>query len=140
MEKSNGFLKVTGILMIIGGVFTIIFSILAVVGVGALAATLGTEADLGLLMVSSIIGLISGVVSLIAGITGAKNANKPEKATACIAFGCLTVLLSILGSILNVVGGNQFSVLGLITGLIVPALYLVGAFQNKKRADITKAA
>ena len=140
MEKSNGFLKVTGILMIIGGVFTIIFSILAVVGVGALAATLGTEADLGLLMVSSIIGLISGVVSLIAGITGAKNANKPEKATACIAFGCLTVLLSILGSILNVVGGNQFSVLGLITGLIVPALYLVGAFQNKKRAGITKAA
>ncbi len=140
MEKSNGFLKVTGILMIIGGVFTIIFSILAVVGVGALAATLGTEADLGLLMVSSIIGLISGVVSLIAGITGAKNANKPEKATACIAFGCLTVLLSILGTILNVVGGNQFSVLGLITGLIVPALYLVGAFQNKKRAGITKAA
>ena len=140
MEKSNGFLKVTGILMIIGGVFTIVFSILAVVGVGALAATLGTEADLGLLMVSSIIGLISGVVSLIAGITGAKNANKPEKATACIAFGCLTVLLSILGSILNVVGGNQFSVLGLITGLIVPALYLVGAFQNKKRAGITKAA
>ena len=140
MEKSNGFLKVTGILMIIGGVFTIVFSILAVVGVGALAATLGTEADLGLLMVSSIIGLISGVVSLIAGITGAKNANKPEKATACIAFGCLTVLLSILGTILNVVGGNQFSVLGLITGLIVPALYLVGAFQNKKRAGITKAA
>ena len=140
MEKSNGFLKVTGILMIIGGVFTIVFSILAVVGVGALAATLGTEADLGLLMVSSIIGLISGVVSLIAGITGAKNANKPEKATACIAFGCLTVLLSILGTILNVVGGNQFSVLGLITGLIVPALYLVGAFQNKKRAAVAEAA
>ena len=140
MEKSNGFLKVTGILMIIGGVFTIIFSILAVVGVGALAATLGTEADLGLLMVSSIIGLISGVVSLIAGITGAKNANKPEKAMTCIVFGGLTVLLSVLGSILNVVAGSQFSVAGLITGLVVPALYLIGAFQNKNRADAAKAA
>ena len=140
MEKSNAFLKVAGILMIIGGVFTIIFSILAVVGVGALAATLGTEVDMGLLMVSSILGLISGIVSFIAGIMGTKNANKPEKAMACIVFGGLTVLLSVLGTILNVVGGSQFNVVGLITGLLVPALYLVGAFQNKKRAGSVQAA
>lgn len=136
MTKSNGFLKVAGILMIIGGVFTIIFSILAVIGVGALAATLGAEVNMGLVMVSSILSLVSGVVSLIAGIVGTKNANKPEKAMTCIVFGGLTVLLSLLGSILNVIGGSQFSVVGLITGLLVPVLYLIGAFQNKKRAAV----
>lgn len=140
MEKSNGFLKVTGILMIIGGVFTILLSILAVAGLGALAVTLGAEADWGLLAVSSIVGFISGAISLIAGIAGTKNANKPEKAMTCIIYGGLTVLLSILGSILNVLGGNQFSVIGLITGLLVPVLYLTGAFQNKKRADNAQAA
>ena len=140
MQKSNGFLKVAGILMIIGGVFTIIFSILAVIGVGALAASLGAEVDMGLVMVSAILGLISGIVSFIAGIMGTKNANKPEKAMTCIVFGGLTVLLSVLGSILNVVAGSQFSVVGLITGLLVPALYLIGAFQNKKSANSVQAA
>ena len=140
MEKSNGFLKVAGILMIIGGVFSIIFGVLAVIGVGALAAAYGAEINMGLLMVAWMLGLVSGLVSLIAGIIGAKNANKPEKAMTCIVFGGLTVLLSILGSILNVAAGSQFSVAGLITGLVVPALYLIGAFQNKNRADAAKAA
>ncbi len=139
MEKSNGFLKIAGILMIIGGVFTILFSILAVIGVGALAATLSQEVDMGMLIAASVLGIISGIISLIAGILGAKNANKPEKAKTCIIYGGLTVLLSVLGSILNVVGGSQFSVVGLITGLIVPALYLIGAFQNNKRADSAHA-
>lgn len=140
MEKSNAFLKVSGILMIIGGVLSIIISILAVIGASALAAALGSEAIMGLLVVASILCLVSGVVSLIAGIVGAKNANKPEKAMTCIIFGILTVLLSVLGSILSVVGGGQINVVGLITGLIVPVLYLIGAFQNKKRAEGAQAA
>ena len=140
MEKSNGFLKVAGILMIIGGVFSLIIGLLAIIGTSALAATLGAEAAVGLLMVASILGLVSGVISLIAGIVGTKNANKPEKAMTCIVFGGLTVLLSLLGSVLNVAAGSQFNVVGLITGLIVPALYLVGAFQNKKRAAAAEAA
>lgn len=140
MEKSNSFLKVSGILMIIGGVLSIIISILAVIGASALAAALGSEAIMGLLVVSSLLSLVSGVVSLIAGIVGAKNANKPEKAMTCIIFGILTVLLSVLGSILSVVAGGKFSAFGLITGLIVPVLYLIGAFQNKKRAEGAQAA
>ena len=131
--KSNGFLKVTGILMIIGGSLSIIIGLIAVIGVGALALLL-EDANTGLLMFSCLLVLASGIVSLVAGILGVKNAAKPEKAMSCIVCGILAAALSVLGSILNVAGGNNFNVLNLAIGLVLPALYLVGAFQNKKLA------
>lgn len=132
--KSNGFLKVTGILMIIGGSISIILGIIAVVGVGALVILIGDEANMGLLMFGAVLVLVSAVVSLIAGIVGVKNAAKPEKAMTCIVYGILTAVLAVLGNILSVVGGADFNVIGLAIGLVLPALYLIGAFQNKKRA------
>ena len=135
MEKtSNKFLKVTGILMIISGGLSIILGIIAVLGVGVLAAALGSEANMGLLMLSSILVLVSGVASLIAGILGVKNAAKPEKAQICIVFGFITAILAVLGNVLNIAGGNSFDVFGLVIGLVVPVLYLIGAFQNKAKA------
>ena len=132
--KSNGFLKVTGILMIIGGVIGAIFGIIAVLGVALFAALAGGLINTGLLTLASILAIVSSVVSFIAGIVGVANAARPEKAQKCIVFGILTIILSILGTVLTVVAGGKFSFVSLITGLIVPVLYLLGAFQNKNRA------
>jgi hypothetical protein len=131
-QTSNKLLKVTGILMIIGGGLGIIVGIIAVLGVGMLALTLGEEANLGLLTISAILALVSSVISLIAGIFGVSGASKPEKAQRCIVFGVLAIALAVLGNILNMAGGNSFSPTSLLTGLILPVLYLIGAFQNKK--------
>lgn len=133
-RKSNGFLKVTGILMIISGTISTIFSVLAVLGVGVLAAALGSEANMILLMVAAILALVSSVVSIVAGILGIMNAARPNKAMVCIVFGIMTAALSILGNVLTVAGGGSFSIPNLLLGLVLPALYLIGAFQNKKRA------
>lgn len=137
-RKSNKFLKVTGILMIISGALGIILGILAVVGVGAYVAAYGGDAEIGvgMLMSAAILTLISSAVSLVAGILGVANAAKPEKAMVCIVFGILTVVLAVLGNILTIAGGSDFSVLNLITGLILPVLYLIGAFQSKKEAAV----
>lgn len=126
--KGNQFLKVMSILMIIGGTGGIIVGVSAVLGASALAAEIGNAANFGLLMFASIVAWASGVTGLIAGATGIKNAAKPEKTMAGIVFGILTVTLSILGSILNAAGGGSFSVVNLITGLVLPVLYLIGAF------------
>jgi len=130
--KSNKFLKVTGILMIIGGSISIILGIIAVLAVSVVAA-LG--ADPGLLTFSAILFLLGGVVSFVAGIVGVKNAAKPEKAMSCIVLGILTAVISCFGNIIGVVAGNNFDFVGLVTGLVLPALYLIGAFQNKKLAS-----
>ncbi|MGI6168724.1 MAG: hypothetical protein ACOYI4_03270 [Christensenellales bacterium] len=137
--KSNGFLKVTGILMIIGGGIGIIVGIIAVLGVGLLVAALGAEGSLGMLTIAAILSLVSAAVSLVAGILGVVNAAKPEKAIVCIVFGILTAVLSVLGNVLTTAGGGDFSVINLIIGLVLPVLYLIGAFQNKKRMDAVAA-
>lgn len=130
--KGRKFLKVTGILMIIGGAFGIIGGIVAMIGAGALAAVLETSAG-GLMLASALI-LASAVFQLIAGIMGVKNCDKAEKAQSCLIMGILVAVLSVVGNIISNVLGNSFNIMNYITGLIIPALYIVGAVRNKSEA------
>ena len=132
--KSNMFLKVTGILMIIGGAL----SLLLVIFAGGLAMLFGGAlglAGVGLVIFSLILALVGSVIQFIAGIVGVKNAARPEKAMACIVWGFLTVAVSLLSNILSIAGGSTVGAFTWILGLALPALYLVGAFQNKSRAE-----
>ncbi len=131
-RKKNTILLVTGILLIIGGAIGLVSSIIAVLGARVAAVIFADQKGVGLLVFAAVLLLISAIVSLITGILGVVNADKPAKANVLIIFGILTALFSVLGNILTVAGGGTFSVLSLITGLAVPVLFLVGAFQNKK--------
>ena len=143
MEKSNKFLKVTGILMIIGGSFNLLGSLLMLFfGVIFVDATIhanltGSEAVLaGAIIAGIVLVIAAGLVQFIAGVIGVKNASNPEKAGVCICFGVLTALIYIVSQILNFAGGgshNYLSVMIIVFGLLIPALYLVGAFQLKSK-------
>ena len=130
--KGSKFLKVTGILMIIGGAFGIIGGIVAMIGVGALAAVLETSAG-GLMLASALI-LASAVFQLIAGIMGVKNCDKPEKAQSCIVIGVIVAILSVAGNVISNVLGSDFNIINYATGLIIPVLYIIGAVKNKELA------
>ena len=130
--KGRKFLKVTGILMIIGGGFGIIGGILAMLGAGALAAVLETSAG-GLMLASALI-LASAVFQLIAGIMGVKNCDKPEKAQSCLVMGIIVAILSVAGNVISNVLGSDFNIINYATGLIIPVLYIIGAVKNKELA------
>ena len=130
--KGRKFLKVTGILMIIGGAFGIIGGIVAMIGAGALAAVLETSA-VGLMLASALI-LVSAVFQLIAGIMGVKNCDKPEKAQSCIVIGVIVAILSVAGNVISNVLGSDFNIINYATGLIIPVLYIIGAVKNKEPA------
>ena len=130
--KGRKFLKVTGILMIIGGAFGIIGGIVAMIGAGALAAVLETSAG-GLMLASALI-LASAVFQLIAGIMGVKNCDKPEKARSCLVMGVIVAILSVSGNIISNILGSSFNILSYATGLIIPVLYIIGAVKNKEPA------
>ena len=130
--KGRKFLKVTGILMIIGGGFGIIGGIVAVIGAGALAAVLETSAG-GLMLASTLI-LASAVFQLIARIMGVKNCDKPEKAQSCIVIGVIVAILSVAGNVISNVLGSDFNIINYAAGLIVPVLYIIGAAKNKEPA------
>ena len=130
--KGRKFLKVTGILMIIGAAFGIIGGIVAVIGATALAAVLETSA--GGLIFASVLILVSAIFQLIAGIMGVKNCNKPEKAQSCRVMGIIVALLSVAGNVISNVLGSSFNILSYATGLIIPVLYIIGAAKNKTSA------
>ena len=130
--KGRKFLKITGILMIIGGAFGIIGGIVAMIGAGALAAVLETSAG-GLMLASALI-LASAVFQLIAGIMGVKNCDNPEKAQSCLVMGVIVAILSVSGNIISNVLGSNFNIFSYATGLIIPVLYIIGAVKNKEPA------
>lgn len=130
--KGRKFLKVTGILMIIGAAFGIFGGIIAIIGAGALAAVLETSA--GGLMLASMLILVSAVFQLIAGIMGVKNCDKPEKAQSCLVMGIIVAVLSVAGNVISNVLGSDFNIFSYATGLIIPILYIMGAVKNKEPA------
>lgn len=132
--KGAGFLKVTGILMIIGGGLNLILSIVAILGIAALAYVTSGELSSGLLYASGILMLVSAVAELVTGIIGVANCKRPEKAGKCMAWGIVVAALTVVGSILTVVGGDSFPVTSFLLGLVLPALFIIGAAKNKQGA------
>ena len=130
--KGTGFLKVTGILMIIGGGISIIMGIIAAIGVAAIVYLSDGNVSSALLYTSVILMIVSAVAQLVAGIIGVANCKKPEKAGSCIVWGIIVAVLSVVGTILNSVGGGSFSAFSLMLGLVLPVLYIIGAVFNKK--------
>lgn len=130
--KGSGFLKVTGILMIIGGGISIIVSIIAALGVAALVYLSDGEISSTMLYASVALMVVSAAAQLIAGIIGVVNSKKPEKSGVCIAWGVIVAALCVVGTILNVVGGGDFSMFSLLLGLVLPVLYIIGAVFNKR--------
>ena len=94
--KGATMLKVTGILMIIGGAISIIVSILAIIGIAAIAYLSDGSVSLGLLYASGALLIVSSVAELIAGILGTTNCKKPEKAKKVQSFITLYAFLEVL--------------------------------------------
>lgn len=130
--KGSKFLKVTGILMIVFGALALILSIVAAIGLAALVAL---ELNTWQYTAAVILMLVSSIFEMIAGIVGVKNCNKPEKAGTCMVWGIIVIALSVLSNVLTLVGNpDNFSIVNLLTGLVIPVLYLIGAVMNKKAA------
>lgn len=130
--QGSKFLKVTGILMIIFGAVALIFAIIALAGLGLLEA-LG--APMGILWASGILALVGAVAEFVAGIIGVKNWSKVEKAKTCMVWGIIVIAFCIISNVLTLIGyPENFSIVNVLTGLVIPVLYLIGALQNKKLA------
>ena len=129
--KVSTFLKVTGILMIVFGAIALIVSIIAILGIAALAAFNDGTYDMTMLYVGGVFALISAVAEFVAGIIGVINAKLPNKANTCIVWGVIVAVMCVAGEIISMIGGSQFNVFSLICGLVIPALYIIGAVKNK---------
>lgn len=135
--KGKTMLKITAILMIIGGVVSAIVGILGVVGVAALSAMAGSAEGTGLLYFSLILVIVASIIEFIAGIVGVGASNDPAKAKSCIVWGGIVAALAVVSMIINLAGGGSFDVVSLLLNLVLPVLYIIGTVMLKKAADST---
>ncbi len=125
--KTNSFLKVMGIIMLICGIIGAIVSLLGIAGVAILALA---GANSALLYGSVALAVLSAVLQIVAGAKGIGASKDATKTPACIKLGVVIIVLSILSNVLTVVGGGEFSITNLATGLIVPVLYTISAAKK----------
>lgn len=134
--KGQKMLKVTSILMIIGGAIAIIAGIIAILGISALAALAGGTEGMGPLYASTILVIVASVIQLIAGIKGVGACNAPQKAASCVKWGIVIAVLTVISIVLGLVGGGEFSITNLVLNLLLPGLYVYGAIQVKAGANV----
>ena len=134
--KGQKLLKVTSILMIIGGVIAAIVGVLALLGISALVALAESAEGAGLLYASSAIIIVSSVIEFIAGIKGVGACNAPQKAASCVKWGIVIAVLTVISIVLGLVGGGEFSITNLVLNLLLPGLYVYGAIQVKAGANV----
>ena len=124
-------LKITSILMIIGGVIAAITGGMANFSISALAALSGSVEGTGLLYAGSVLVTIASVIQFIAGIKGIGACSDPRKAASCIKWGIFIAGLSVVSMIVGLVGGGDFNITSLVLNLLLPGLYVYGAMQVK---------
>ena len=130
--KGAGFLKVTGILMIIGSIIGIVVSIIAFIGVAALQMMASYEVNVGIYYVACTMSLVGSALQLVVGIIGVINAKKPEKAMTCIVWGAIVAVLSVLSNVIFMLSGISSNATSLLVGLVVPVLFIVGGVKNRQ--------
>lgn len=102
-------------------------------GISALAAGLGAASGLKFTFWAALfLTLVGGICQLIAGIKGIKHSKRSEKAGKLIAWGVIVAVFSILSIVLDLSNGGDFSIVSVVTGVAVPALYILGAALNAK--------
>ena len=134
--KNQGqiFLKVTSILMVIGGIIALLAGVFAILGVSALAALMGSAEGTGLLYAGSVLAVVTSAVEILAGAKGLKACRLPEKAGECVILGIAIVALSMISMAVSVKGGGEFKIINLVVNLLVPVLYILGAVKTKPAA------
>ncbi len=135
MEGSK-LLKIVSILMIVFGAISLILDIVAIAGAAwafALAAELGIS--VGGYIFAIILLIVATIIQIVAGILGVMNWNKPAKAQTCFIIGIICIALTVIGNIIAV-ASYEANVFTLISGLVIPILYVVGALDLKKKANV----
>lgn len=122
-------LKITGIIMIVGGALAIFLSLLGFLGIATLAALGG---NVFILFLVPLVGLATGVIQLLAGLKGYKGYDNPEIADTCLKWGIAIIGLSLIGTILSFIATGSLDFKNLAIGLILPGLYTYGAYQVKQ--------
>ena len=132
MSKGQKFLKVTSILMIIGGALAGVSCLLGIAGVAVLASLADGHAAALMLYLALALALAAAVAEFIAGLKGLKTCKTGGDAHKCVVWGAVVAGITVVSSVMNVAGGGSVDAMSILLSLVVPSLYIYGAMQVQK--------
>lgn len=131
------YLKIAGILLVLGGVVTAFMygAIGLLLGVGA-SSIHDPIMSLGgpLVTLAFIALLLAGIYQIIVGILGIKYGSYYQKADLLFILGIILIVIDLISWLIYGSAGS-FSIstiLGMALNILIPAMYTYGAFLNKK--------
>lgn len=145
MKKKTGemFLKVVGILLILGGVVGILNSVSNIMLSNSIRNGQVTEemldlleqaagpmaVDPGALMRAGIFSLVCVLANLVLAVLGVKYCKRLEKGKLTFGFGLALIAIALIVQAYNAFCGTM-SLLNLVISLVLPLLYTWGGFRN----------
>lgn len=137
--KGSTLLKVASIVMIIFGAISLFATLfLSVIGAIIGSALDGLDVSLGAFWLTIILSMIASVAEIVAGVVGIVNWNKLDKASLCSTWGIVVIVMCVVANIVSfVLYSDSFKATSLVSGLLFPILYVVGANQNKQMIGTT---
>ncbi len=135
MRRSH-FLKYASILMMLISLVRFFFGVM-MLNLYVTGRNMGTVEPFTLRLAGIAFGLIliGAVAELISGFIGALNWEEPLRAGRCVLWGAVSLVLGLVGNIVQGATGYGISYVAWITGCIVPALFTGAAlhFRLKSR-------
>ena len=126
MNSGQKMLQVVSILMIVFGAIAAVVSLIGLVVVIAAVAITGEV----LALFAYLILIAAGIAELVVGIIGVVNCKDISKAQMLLTCGIVVAAVTVLGNLLSMIGSG-FNFFTLISGLLFPILFIVGAIQMK---------
>ena len=126
MNSGQKMLQVVSILMIVFGAIAAVVSLIGLVVVIAAVAITGQV----LALFAYLILIAAGIAELVVGIIGVVNCKDLSKAQMLLVCGIVVAAVTVLGNLLSMIGSG-FNFFTLLSGLLFPILFIVGAIQMK---------
>ena len=130
MNSGQKMVQVISILMIVFGAIATVISLIGLVVVIAAVAITGQV----LALVAYLILVGGGIAELVVGIIGVVNCKDISKAQMLLVCGVVVAVVQVLGNLLSM-AGSGFNFFSLLSGLLFPILFIVGAIQMKNGSN-----